>query len=77
MTFEKFTQWFATSPIASFLRVFAALVISQAVADFVKIGNFNFANYQLWIITALSASVPLILRWLNPADTSFGNNKAG
>ena len=77
MTFNDFTKWFASSPIASFLRVFVALVISQAVADFVQTDAFNFSNATHWVITALSAGIPTLLRWLNPSDYAFGTNKAG
>lgn len=75
--FEQFKEWFATSPIASFLRVFVALVISQAVADFVKADSFDFNNLTHWLITALSAGIPTLLRWLNPSDYAFGNSRAG
>ena len=75
MTFEKFTKWFATSPIASFLRVAFALLISQAMADFVKIGAFDFSNLNTWIITALAAAIPGLLRWINPSDPAFGKNE--
>lgn len=65
---NDFLSWFATSPIASFFRHFAAIVIASAVAEFAKAGTFDFSNYQLWIITALVAAVPPLLRWLNPQD---------
>jgi hypothetical protein len=74
---EKFTKWFATSPIASFLRVAFALVLSQAMADFVKSGSFDFSNSTQWIITAVAAAIPGLLRWINPSDPAFGNSKAG
>ena len=73
MTFNDFTKWFASSPIASFLRVAFALVVSQAMADFVKSGSFDFTNSTTWIITALAAAIPTLLRWLNPSDTAFGS----
>jgi hypothetical protein len=76
---EKFNlnEWLATSPIASFLRVFLALVVSQAVADFVQVGSFDFSNFEHWIITAVAAAIPGLLRWINPSDPAFGNSKAG
>jgi hypothetical protein len=77
MNFEAFTKWFATSPVASFLRVALALFLSQAMADFVKVGSFDFSNINTWIITALAAAVPGLLRWINPSDPAFGSSKAG
>ena len=65
---EKFLVWFASSPYASFLRTFLAIVIAQAVAEFAKLGTFDFSNYEAWLIAALVASVPALLRVLNPQD---------
>lgn len=66
---DKFLQWFASSKIASFLRVFVAIVIAQAVSDFQKLGHFDFANLEQWAIIALVSAVPPLLRWLNPEDS--------
>lgn len=70
---EKFQVWFASSPIASFLRHFLSIVIASAVAEFAKSGSFDLSNYQAWLIAALVAAVPPLLRWLNPVD-SLGNS---
>ena len=64
----EFQKWFASSPIASFLRHFAAIVLASAVADFARLGHFDLSNYQTWLIAALVSAVPPFLRWLNPAD---------
>lgn len=71
----KFWSWFAASPIASFLRVLFAIVLAQAVEQFAKTGTFDFTNWQNWIIVALVAAVPTLLRWINPADNAFGVKK--
>ena len=65
---DKFQKWFADSPIASFLRHFAAIVIASAVADFALAGAFDFSRWEQWFIAALVAAVPPFLRWLNPQD---------
>ena len=65
---DKLQKWFAESPIASFLRHFASIVIASAVAEFAQNGAFSFGNWQTWIIAGLVAAVPTLLRWLNPAD---------
>jgi len=70
--FGDFLKWFASSPIASALRVALAFIINNMVADFVRVGNFDMTNWKSWVIGALAVSVPLILRWLNPEDKSFG-----
>ena len=70
----RFESWFATSPLASALRVFAATVLALAVAAWVESGSISLAQWQTWVIAALAASVPVILRWLNPADGVYGRN---
>ena len=65
---EQFQNWFATSPIASFLRHFLSILIASAVADFAQRGAFDLANWQTWLIAALVSAVPPFLRWLNPVD---------
>jgi len=67
-----FTDWFARSPIASAARVFAAVVLTLAVTQWVTKGAIDFAAWQTWVIAALASVVPTITRWLNPADVEFG-----
>jgi len=71
---KTFESWFATSPLASALRVFVATVIALAVAAWVESGTISVAAWQTWVIAALAASVPVVLRWLNPADGVYGRN---
>ena len=67
-----FADWFARSPIASAARVFAAVVLTLAVTQWVTNGSIDFAAWQTWVIAALASVVPTITRWLNPADVEFG-----
>ncbi len=67
-----FADWFARSPLASALRVFIAVALSMAVADWVANGSINLAAWQTWVIAALASAVPTVLRWLNPQDIEFG-----
>jgi hypothetical protein len=69
---DAFLKWFAVSPLASALRVFVAYVVGNMVAEFAKVGTFDFTNYKAWLIGALVVAIPPILRWLNPEDTAFG-----
>ena len=66
---NDFYRWFATSPIASWIRTFTAIVVSQAIADFAKVGRFDFQNFIAWLIAALVATGPTLLRIINPKDT--------
>ena len=68
---DIFWKWFASSPIASALRVALAYAVGNMVADFAKVGTFDMSNWKSWVIGALVVSIPLILRWLNPEDKAF------
>lgn len=68
-------DWLATSPLASALKVFVAIVLTAAVADFANVGSLTLANWQTWVIMGLGSAVPVIVNWLNPADTRYGRGK--
>ena len=68
----NFEKWFATSPLAAFARVFVSVVIGAAVADFTKVSQFDFSNWQTWLIAGIVAASPVLMRWLNPQDEAFG-----
>ena len=67
-----FRDWFAGSPIASWLRVFAAVILSAAVADWSTKGSIDLGSWQTWVIAGLVSALPTALRWLNPSDVEFG-----
>lgn len=67
-----FREWFATSPLASWLRVFAAVILSAAVADWSTKGSIDLGSWQTWVIAGLVSALPTALRWLNPSDVEFG-----
>lgn len=69
---QSFEEWFATSPLASALRVFVAVVVTLAVTQWVTNGTIDFAAWQTWVIAALASSISPVLRWLNPSDVEFG-----
>lgn len=70
---NAFTQWLATSPLATAAKVFVATVLSLAVADWTKVGSIDFANWQPWVIAAATSALPVLVNWLNPQYTSYGN----
>jgi hypothetical protein len=65
---KDFLKWFGTSKLASYLRSFVAIVVAQAVTEFQRIGQFDFTNLSSWVIAALVATLPVLLRILNPQD---------
>lgn len=70
---NEFLKWLNTSPIASACRVAVAVFAGSMIAEFYKVGDFDFSNWKTWLIGALVVAIPPVLRWLNPADKSFGN----
>jgi uncharacterized lipoprotein YddW (UPF0748 family) len=72
---QDFLNWLATSPLATFLKVFGAVILSTAVADWAKDGNISLADWQTWVIAGLVASIPVLINWLNPQHTSYGRAK--
>jgi hypothetical protein len=73
---DKFWLWYASSPIASWARVFLALVIAAAVGSWALADKISLAEWQTWVIAALVATLPTLTRALNPADAAFGRGAA-
>jgi len=71
-----FSEWFATSPIASWLRTFVAIVIAMFIADGADIFNVTTDDLRAFLAAGFAAALPAIVRWLNPADTEFGRGSA-
>jgi hypothetical protein len=69
-------KWFAESPIASFFRTFAAVMLGLTAADWATAAHIGFTDWRTWLIGALAAAVPVIARALNLDDTAFGSVKA-
>ena len=69
---SEFLKWFAKSPIGTFLRAFAATLLALAIADWSSAASVSFANWQSWVLAALAAAIPVIIRALNTADTVYG-----
>lgn len=62
------SEWFAKAPLASALRAFVAVVLAMLAADWTTAGSISFDRWQTWVIAGVAACVPMIARWLNPAD---------
>jgi hypothetical protein len=65
---DAFLKWFATSQVASVFRVMLAFVVNAMITKFVEVGAFDFTDWKVWVIGALSACLPMLLRLINPAD---------
>ena len=73
---KGFWTWFATSWIASALRVALGYFFAAMVAKFVEVGSFDFTDWKAWAIGAIAIATPIILRAINPEDLAYGINKA-
>lgn len=72
----KFWTWLATSPLATFLKVFVAVYIGAAVSEWAATGAITLSDWQDWVIAALVAAIPVIINWLNPQYFLYGRGKA-
>lgn len=64
---ENFLSWLASSPLASFAKIFAAGVLGWVVL------NLDSLNIHPAVAIGLASALPVIVNWLNPSDTRYGN----
>jgi hypothetical protein len=64
---ENFLSWLATSPLASFAKIFAAGVLGWLVV------NVDNLSVHPAVAIGLVSALPVIINWLNPSDTRYGN----
>lgn len=69
---STFKEWFARSPLASWLRTFAAIVLAMFIADGADVFAVDATDLRTWVAAGLGSTLPAIVRWLNPADDAFG-----
>lgn len=72
-----FKVWNATSPIASWGRVFLAAVAILAVIDWQAQGSISFDSWQTWLITVGVSFTPMLWRYINDQDFEFGRRLGG
>jgi hypothetical protein len=65
---SQFLSWFAKSPLAAFCRVLAAGILGWVLM------NSGDLNLQPALALSLASSLPILIAWLNPADTRYGKN---
>jgi hypothetical protein len=64
---KNFLSWLATSPLASFAKIFAAGVLGWFVV------NLDSLSVHPAVAIGLVSALPVIINWLNPSDTRYGN----
>jgi hypothetical protein len=63
---ENFLIWLASSPLASFAKIFAAGVLGWVVL------NLDNLNVHPAIAIGFASALPVIINWLNPNDSRYG-----
>ena len=61
-----FLTWLATSPLASFAKVFTAGLLGWVLI------NFDSLGLHPAVALGLAAGLPLLINWLNPEFLSYG-----
>lgn len=63
---------FLASVPGSWLRVFLAAVLNAWLLSLTDAVTIDFGDWQVWVISGLVATLPVIAAWLNSADPRFG-----
>lgn len=72
----RFQTWLARSPIASWLRTFAAIVLAMFLADGADIFAVDAQDLRAWAAAGFVAVIPAVIRYINPADP-LGSGRQG
>ena len=64
---ENFLGWLATSPLASFVKIFAAGALGWFVV------NVDSLNVHPAVAIGIASALPVGVNWLNPSDSRYGN----
>jgi hypothetical protein len=64
---KNFLSWLASSPLASFAKIFAAGVLGWVIL------NLDSLNVHPAVAIGLASALPVIVNWLNPSDSRYGN----
>ena len=64
--------WLAGTPLGTALKTFIAVLLAAVVGDWATAGEISLSNWQTWVIAALVSAVPVVVNWLNPADSRYG-----
>lgn len=63
---QNFLSWLADSPLATAARFAVGAVLSWYLA------NPDTVDLPVPVAIALGAALPVLIRWVNPADAAYG-----
>lgn len=58
--------------LASYARVFAAVVLAMFLADGADVFSVSAGDIRTWIAVGIASVLPPLIRWLDPSDTAYG-----
>ena len=61
--------------LKSWVKVFAATVLSLFMADGGDVLAVDWADLRTWLAAGVASVLPLIITWLDPTDTRFGRSR--
>lgn len=68
---SKFLAWLAASPLATAAKVGAAATLGYILAEPDLLG------LPPVVVVGIVAALPVLINWLNPADTRYGHGSDG
>jgi hypothetical protein len=66
---ENFLIWLASSPLASFAKIFGAGVLGWFAV------NLDGMDIHPAVAIGLASALPIIINWLNPTDSRYGKHE--
>lgn len=63
----------AGSAVFSWIKVFAATVLTLFLADGADIFAVSVDDARLWLAAAVAAVLPLVVNYINPRDNRYGS----
>lgn len=58
--------------VKSWLKVFAATVMSLFLANGGDVFSVDWADLRTYVAAGIASVLPLVITWLDPTDTRFG-----
>lgn len=62
-------EWLASSPLASFVKVFVAGALGWVIL------NIDSLGIHPALAIGLASALPVVVNWLNPADDRYGDTE--
>ena len=63
---------FLNSPAGSWVKVFLSAILGFILNNLSKGGSILDVDWQALLSAGVAAVLPVIINWLNPADTRYG-----